>query len=229
MPHSARLGQGWAKMGLMGDIADQITTQRRPLPSSLTKDIERAGYYPALVADVVESAVAGGEVVSHLVHQETTFDNDTVRRHITVLALTPTRLVVAHADDHAAEDDPGEPDDADPQSSATASATATATSECVPLSAVRGVMLTHVVASPATYAPGSLGRELTLTLGWGAVSRVDMIPATCGDPNCEADHGYEGTITTDDIGLRISADADGEPALAQAMAFARTLSAAIGG
>ena len=225
MQHSGRLGGRWAKMGLMGDIADQITTQRRPLPSSLTKDIERAGYYPALVADVVESAVAGGEVVSHLVHQETTFDHDTVRRHITVLALTPTRLVVAHADDHAAEDDHGEPDDGDPQSSATA----TATSECVPLSAVRGVMLTHVVTSPATYIPGTLGRELTLTLGWGAVSRVDMIPATCGDPNCEADHGYEGTVTTDDIGLRISADADGETALAQAMEFARTLSAAIGG
>ncbi len=211
-------------MGPMGNSADQITTQRRPLPSSLTKDIERAGYYPALVADVVESAVAGDEVVSHVVHQETTFDHDTVRRHITVLALTPSRLVVAHADDHAAEPDHGEPDPADPQ----AAATATATSECVPLSAVRGVMLTHVVASPATYEPGSLGRELTLTLGWGAVSRIDMIPATCGDPNCEADHGYEGTITTDDIGLRISADADGEPALAQAMEFARALSAAIG-
>jgi hypothetical protein len=212
----------------MGDISEQIMTQRRPLPSSLTKDIEAAGYYPALVADVVESAVAGGEVVSHLVHQETTFDHDTVRRHITVLALTPTRLVVAHADDHTAEDELGEAEDTVPQSS-TATATATATSECVPLSAVRGVMLTHVVSSPETYTPGSLGRELTLTLGWGAVSRVDMIPATCGDPNCEADHGYEGTVTTDDIGLRISADADGEPALAQAMAFARTLSAAIGG
>jgi hypothetical protein len=208
----------------MGDIVEEITTRRRPLPSTLTKDIERAGYYPALVVDVVESAVAGDEVVSHLVHQETTFDQDTVRRHITVLALTPTRLVVAHADDHAAEDDSGEADDSETRSNATA----TATSECVPLSAVRGVMLTHVVASPATYTPGSLGRELTLTLGWGAVSRVDMVPATCGDPNCEADHGYEGTITTDDIGLRISADADGEPALAQAMSFARTLSAAIG-
>ena len=158
-------------------------------------------------------------------HHETTFYNDTVRRHITVLALTPTRLVVAHADDHAPEDYHGEPDEAGPRSTATA----TATSECVPLSAVRGVMLTHVVASPATYTPGSLGRELTLTLGWGAVSRVDMIPATCGDPNCEADHGYEGTVTTDDIGLRVSADADGELALAQAMVFARTLSAAIGG
>ena len=206
----------------MGNTADQITTQRRPLPSSLTKDIERAGYYPALVEDVVESAVADDEVVSHLVHQETTFDQDTVRRHITVLVLTPTRLVVAHADDHSPEQDQSEPDQAAPQS------TATATSECVPLSAVRGVMLTHVVASPATYVPGSLGRELTLTLGWGAVSRIDMVPAACGDPNCEADHGYEGTVTTDDIGLRISADADGETALAQAMTFARALSAAIG-
>lgn len=208
--------------GPMGNIADKVTTQQRPLPSSLTKDIERAGYYPALVADVVESAVAGDDVVSHLVHQETTFDQDTVRRHITVLALTPTRLVVVHADDFAAEHDHGDSDEADPES------TATATSECVPLSAVRGVMLTHVVAAPATYVPGALGRELTLTLGWGAVSRVDMIPATCGDPNCEADHGYEGSVTSDDIGLRISADADGEPALAQAMAFARALSAALG-
>jgi len=208
----------------MGNTADQITTQRRPLPTSLTKDIEQAGYYPALVADVVESALAGDEVVSHLVHQETTFDQDSVRRHVTVLALTPTRLVVAHADDHAPEQAESEPDHADPPSIATA----TATSECVPLSAVRGVMLTHVVTSPATYSTGSLGRELTLTLGWGAVSRIDMIPAACGDSNCEADHGYEGTITTDDIGLRISADADGDPALAQAMAFARALSAAIG-
>lgn len=213
-------------MSLMGNIADQITTQRRPLPSSLTKDIERAGYYPSLVVDVVESAVAGDEVVSHLVHQETTFDHDTVRRHITVLAMTPTRLVVAHADDYAADDDHDESEGTPPQAAAVA--TATATSECVPLSAVRGVMLTHVVSSPATYEPGSLGRELTLTLGWGAVSRIDMIPAACGDPNCEADHGYEGTVTTDDIGLRISADADGEPALAQAMSFARALSAAIG-
>ena len=212
----------------MGNITDQVATGRRPLPSSLTKDIERAGYYPALVADVVESAVAGDDVISHLVHQETTFDHDTVRRHITVLALTPTRLVVAHADDHAAEEEHGEPEQTVPPATSTPTATATATSECVPLSAVRGVMLTHVVASPATYEPGSLGRELTLTLGWGAVNRVDLIPAACGDPSCEADHGYEGTITTDDIGLRISADADGEPALAQAMAFARALSAAIG-
>jgi hypothetical protein len=154
-------------------------------------------------------------VVSHLVHQETTFDQDSVRRHITVLALTATRLVVAHADDHTDE----RPDHAD---------TATATTECVPLSAVRGVMLTHVVAEPQHYRPGSLGREITLTLGWGAVNRVDLLPATCGDPDCEADHGYEGSISSDDISLRISADAEGEAALQQALGFARELSASIG-
>jgi hypothetical protein len=200
----------------MGSATDQPpTVTRHPLPPSLTKDVERAGYYPALVCDVVESAVAGDEVVSHLVHQETTFDQDTVRRHITVLALTASRLVVAHADDQAADHDNPE-------------AVATATSESIPLGAVRGVMLTHVVAAPDSYRPGSLGRELTLTLGWGSVSRIDLMPAACGDPSCDADHGYEGTVSADDISLRISADADGEAALHQAMSFARALSATIG-
>jgi hypothetical protein len=195
--------------------SDTSRTAVPPLPEDLTRAIERAGYYPALVGDVVQAALGNEQVVSHLVHQETTFDQDSVRRHITVLALTATRLVVAHADDHTDE----RPDHAD---------TATATTECVPLSAVRGVMLTHVVAEPQHYRPGSLGREITLTLGWGAVNRVDLLPATCGDPDCEADHGYEGSISSDDISLRISADAEGEAALQQALGFARELSASIG-
>jgi hypothetical protein len=186
-----------------------------PLPDDLTRAIERAGYYPALVGDVVRAALAGEDVVSHLVHQETTFDHDVVRRHITVLALTASRLVIAHADDHTDE----RPDHED---------TATATTECVPLSAVRGVMLTHVVANPQDYQPGSLGREITLTLGWGAVSRLDLVPASCADPDCEADHGYEGSVSSDDISLRISAEAEGEAALHQALGFARELSASIG-
>ena len=60
------------------------------------------------------------------------------------------------------------------------------------------------------------------------MSRVDVMPASCGDPSCDADHGFEGSISADDISLRISADADGEAALARAMHFARTLSATIG-
>ena len=179
------------------------------IPAALTRDVERAGYYPALVHDVVRTALAGDEVVSHLVHQETTFDHDSIRRHVTVLVLTATRLIVVHADD---DTQPGTP-----------LTTATATSESVPISGVRGVMLTHVVGDPASYRSGQLGQELTVTIGWGSVSRVDLVPASCGDPGCEADHGYEGTLTADDISVRVSAMADGEDALAQALSFARAL------
>lgn len=189
------------------------------LPVDLTDAIDRAGYYPALVADVVSAALAGEDVRSHLVHLETTFDRDVIRRHVTVLVLTATRLVIAHADDHADEAAGGGSGEQE---------VATATTESIPLSAVRGVMLTHVVADPQNYVPGSLGRELTLTLGWGAVSRVDLLPATCGEPGCDADHGYDGTISSDDIALRVSATADGDPALRQAISFAHALSASLG-
>lgn len=189
------------------------------LPADLDRDIDKAGYFPALVRDVVSTALAGDEVRQHLVHLETTFDHDEFHRHITVLVLTPTKLVIAHADDH---------DDAAPAGARSTRQAVTATSETVALSFVRGVTLTHVVTSPERYRPGSLGREVTLTVGWGTVSRIDLLPATCGDPNCEADHGYDGTITGDDISLRISADAEGEGRLRQAMTFAHALSAVVG-
>ncbi|MGO1166972.1 MAG: DUF5998 family protein [Janibacter sp.] len=188
------------------------------LPDALTDDIDRAGYYPALVGDVVKAALGTEEVFTHLVHQETTFDQDAVRRHITVFVRTGTRLVIAHADDFA-----------DPSGATGPREVATATTECIPLSAVRGVMLTHVADDPSNYVPGSLGREMTLTIGWGAVSRVDLLPGQCGDPDCEGgDHGYEGTIAADDIGLRISAEAEGRTALDRAIEFARDLSSSIG-
>lgn len=196
------------------------------LPADLRRDIVRAGFYPALVEDVVAEAVAGESVESHLVHQETTFDRDEILRHVTVLAMTSTRLVVAHVDDHQGDSPvPRMPRTHQPGGDAVV----TATSESVPLSAVRGVMLTHVVPGAAAYVPGSLGREVTVSLGWGALSRVDLLPATCGDPDCDADHGYDGTVTSDDISLRVSADADGSQAVDQARAFARALSLATGG
>lgn len=191
------------------------TTNADVLPALLKAAIVRAGYHPAIVCDVVAAAVGSESVEAHLVHQETTFDHDSIRRHITVLAMTDSRLLVIHADDH--QDDPRGPVDV-----------ATATSESIPLRDVRGVMLTHVIPEPEKYVPGSLGRELTLTLGWGAVSRVELLPGACGDQTCDADHGYDGTITADDIALRVSADADGEDALANALAFSRALSAAVG-
>jgi hypothetical protein len=190
-----------------------MDVMRSPHTLDLTRRIEKAGYYPELVADSLDLALAGEDVAAHLVHAETTFDSDTVRRHLSVLVLTATRLVFVHADDHG--DDEHED-----------SSHAIASSEAIPLSSVRSVMLTHVVAEPERYKTGELGREITLTVSWGAVSRIDLEPATCGDPNCDADHGYAGTITGDDLSLRVSAEAEGRNAVSEALAFARALSAA---
>lgn len=186
-----------------------------PLPTALRVAVERAGYFPDLVADVVGVALAGEDVVSHLVHQETTFDSTEVRRHVTVLALTQTRLVVAHADDHG-------PDGSVPTTYASAS------TEAVPLHHVRSVVLSHVVAEPERYRPGAPARDVTLTIGWGSVQRLDLEPAGCSDPDCEADHGYTGTSTADDIVVRVSAEAEGDDAVRAALDFARSLSAATG-
>ena len=69
-------------------------------------------------------------------------------------------------------------------------------------------------------------RELSLTIGWGSLSRLDLEPAGCADPECEADHGYSGTVAGDDITVRLSTDAEGEDAVRAAVEFARALSAA---
>ena len=186
-----------------------------PLPEALRDEIERAGYYPALVADVVSTALGGEEIAAHLVHQETTFDSEEVRRHVTVMAVTPTRLVLAHADDHGSDEEFSQP-------------YAVASTEAVPLHQVRSVVLSHVVTKPEGYRPGSAPGEVTLTVCWGAVLRADLQPAVCADPECEADHGYTGTLTADDIVVRVSAEAEGAGAVGQALDFARVLSAATG-
>jgi hypothetical protein len=204
---------------------------RRELPDALRADLEQAGYYPDLVADVLDVALADEPVLAHLVHAETTFDSDAVRRHVTAMVLTATRLVVAHADDHG----PDETEDDGPAQGGTTrpgnvpESVATAATEAVPLRAVRSVVVNHVVPRPERYRRGAGSRDLTLTIGWGAVSRLDVEPAACADPQCEADHGYTGTASADDISLRVSADADGDRAVRRALSFVRALSAATAG
>lgn len=175
--------------------------------------MQRAGYYPDIVGDVLDLALAAEEVVSHLVHVETMFDRAEVRRHVTVLVLTPTRLLVAHVDDIPAEEGEALP-------------AAAATTEAVPIRHLRTVGLTHGVSEPQSYRRGDQVAEVTLSLSWGAVSRIELEPATCGDPTCEADHGFTGSSLPDDLVVRVSADAEGPAAVRAAVAFAAALSAA---
>jgi hypothetical protein len=182
--------------------------------AELWADIERSGYYPELVADGLRAALGSEVSLAHVVHQETTLDDAMgIRRHVTVLVTTATRLVVCHTDEHPAGEIAPYPH-------------ATTTTEVVPLSRIASVALTTMVAKPAEYGPASSCREATLVVGWGAISHVDLEPAGCGDETCEADHGYTGTLTADDLSLRVSQDADGSPVVAQAVHFAAVLSEA---
>lgn len=181
----------------------------------LRHDIDRYGYYPDLVADALATALGGESVTAYLVQHEATFDNEELRRHMTVLALTSSRLLVSHTDEHP-------PDGTYPQPYATTS------TEAVRLQQVQSVVVTRVVTNPADHRPGGVAREMMLTIGWGAVSRIDLEPASCGDPSCEADHGYTGTAANDDLSLRVSEAADGAAVVGQALAFAEALSAATG-
>ncbi|MBA9048604.1 hypothetical protein BJ996_005335 [Streptomyces phaeogriseichromatogenes] len=175
--------------------------------------IERSGYYPALVAEAVEAAVGGEPIRSYLVHQETTFDQNEVRRHVTVLVLTGQRFIVSHTDEQAAD-------------STSPTPYATTSTESVKLGRISSVVVSRVVANPEQYTPGTLPREVVLTIGWGAVSRIDLEPAACGDPNCDADHGYTGNSTADDLSLRVSEAGDGPETVREALTFAQALSEA---
>ena len=185
-------------------------TDERDRSRDLRTAIERTGYYPDVVADAVESAVAGEQVVSFYVHHEPTFERDEVRRHQSVVVLTPSRLVLAHTDEHAGDDLLPEP------------YTSTST-EAVSLSAVKSVVVTRMTANP-TKGPQPPA-EAVLTIGWGGVSRLDLEPASCNDPQCEADHGYTGVLASDDFSLRVSTAADGTDAVNGLLAFAEALSA----
>ena len=186
--------------------------------SDLREAIDRCGYYPDVVSDSLAVAVAGEPIRAFVLQHEPTFDRDEVRRHITILALTPSRLIVGHTDEHAADEVIRAP-------------YASTSTEAIPLERVNAVVVNRVVPNPAGYASGKsdpavAGGEVVLTIGWGMVNRIDLEPAVCADPNCEADHGYTGSVAADDISLRISAAADGPASIEQVLAFASALSSA---
>lgn len=181
--------------------------------TALRSAVQRAGCYPELVEEALDLALAGEEVVASLVHHEPHFDGQDLVRHVTAAVLTPTRLVIAHADEW-------------PPDGEGASATASVTTEAVPTSHVRSVVVNRTVGNPASYRAGDPAREVVLTVGWGGLSRVELEPAACSDPDCDADHGFTGSLSGEDLTLRVSADADGAALVDDLLHLASSLSAA---
>jgi hypothetical protein len=177
---------------------------------NLRRDIQQTGYYPDFVLDSLADALTDEEIRGYFVHLEATFDSDELRRHVTVLAITGTRLVVGHTDEYPADETSPVP-------------YATSTVESVPLTRVHSVVVNRRVSNPARYTTGAAMAEVLVTIGWGAVNRVELEPADCADPQCEADHGYLGSASNDDLSIRVSAEADGKQVVARALEFARLL------
>lgn len=177
----------------------------------LRAEIDAAGYFPDLVEEAIVLAVAEEELLDFVVHHEPTFNHDEIHRHVTILALTPTRLLVGHTDDHPAE----------PPNTGTYAAAST---ESVALSKINTVVLTRVVGKPEDYrSGGDAVNETWLSVGWGAVRRIDLEQATCSDPQCEADHGFTGALVGDDLTVRVSAAIDGGDRVSRLVRFATTL------
>ncbi|WP_432557471.1 DUF5998 family protein [Granulicoccus sp. GXG6511] len=183
--------------------------------SALRSDLESCGYFPALVEDAVLLAVGDEEVLEFVVHHEPTFNRDEIRRHLTILVLTPTRLIVGHTDEQPSDGPTG------PTSAATST-------ESINLAAINTVALTRVVIEPENYRPGAPAYEAWLSVSWGAMRRIDLEPAGCADPNCEADHGLTGTLTPDDLIVRMSAAADGAQRVEHLVSFTTSLQRATG-
>ncbi len=162
---------------------------------AMRDDVAACGYFPDLISDGMVLALGDEPLIRHLVHHEATFSEDSLHRHLTVLALTDTRLVVGHTDEHTIELGPMQ---------------AASTTEVVSLDAFTSVSLTRIVSHPEKFGTkGSRVEEAWLAVGWGTMRRADLEPAGCGDPSCDADHGYTGTVTADDLTVRMSAAADG--------------------
>src|SRR5699024_8891418 len=151
------------------------------LPADLALDIERAGFYPQLVADVMGQQLGEREILSHYVHVETHFGYDDLHRHITVLVLAAGNVLAAlHLNDLQEESHPG-------------AARASVATELVPLSKIGSCVVTTGYDAPQHYQPGQAPSEVTLVLTWAGGARMEFLPNLCDDPECDADHGYLAT------------------------------------
>ncbi|WP_081683953.1 DUF5998 family protein [Granulicoccus phenolivorans] len=187
------------------------TDESAPLWTELRGDLASCGYFPELVEDTVNLGVGDEPLIEFVVHHEPTFNLDEIRRHLTVLALTPTRLVISHTDEQPADGERG------------GTGQGASSCESIGLAGINTVALTRVVSSPENYRRGDPAQEAWLSVSWGAMRRIDWEPATCADPDCEADHGVTGAITPDDLTVRMSATADGAERVERLVRFGTLL------
>ena len=168
--------------------------------------IERGGFYPKAVQRALRRALGTAEPLATLCQVDTGFDRGSVFRHLTVASLTDRAIVQLHVD----EMDGG---------------SATIATAVHRVGDIAGYSTMEVYTDPENASGLS---EMTIALDLKGARRLELEPARCDDPNCMADHGLTGTSFPDDMTFRISAAADGQDALDEAVVFVDHLAALMG-
>ena len=186
-----------------------MNTSPSALPQALRDRVDECGFFPELVEDSVSTALGDETVVDFLVQHEATVGPEGIIRHLTVLVLTPGRLIVSHTDE---------------ETDARGADTAVTTSESVPLWLLGVITVSRVLSHPERYGSAEASVvETWLTLTCDAVRRPQIVPAHCGDPSCTADHGFDGEAVGEDITIRMSPAADGAENVQRLVEFAGAL------
>lgn len=168
--------------------------------------IERSGFYPRVVERALRRALGDGEPLATLCQVDTGFDRGSVFRHLTVVSLTGDAIVQLHVDEM------------DVNSANIATAVHRARD-------IAGYSTMEVFTDPENAQGLS---EMTIALDLKGARRLELEPARCDDANCVADHGLTGSLYPDDMTFRISAAADGQDALDEALAFVDCLAKLMG-
>ena len=183
------------------------------LAANLKREVEDCRFFPELVWATLSATVADQEMIGYLVHHEASFATGDLQRHLTVLVLTARQLIISHTD----EQDAGDPN------------RAITSAEVIALRAIHSAVVTRSIHHPENYpSTGSQLAEAWLTLAWGAASRLEVGPATCEDPQCEADHGWTGVSMPNDLTVRMSPAGDGWPSVEKLITFGTLLQGYIG-
>ena len=168
--------------------------------------IERGGFYPKAVQRALRRALGAAEPLATLCQVDTGFDRGTVFRHLTIASLTDRAIVQLHVD----EMDAG---------------SATIATAVHRVGDIAGYSTMEVYTDPENATGLS---EMTIALDLKGARHLELEPARCDDPNCMADHGLTGSSFPDDLTFRISAAADGQDALDEAMVFVDRLAQLMG-
>ncbi|MFZ1381430.1 MAG: DUF5998 family protein [Scrofimicrobium sp.] len=169
--------------------------------------VRSSGFHTDLLEKTVRD-LGGGKLPEHsLYNLETSFDDDSVFRHLDYVGLLERRMIAVHIDELA--------------SGMRWMATVIPLSDVGPIEIAQVLLSDEETGGPAD---GS-GNELMVNIGFGSAMTLDLDKVQCEDPECEYDHGYSGFLKRDGLAMRFEDNPDVgiSSASDDAMAFVRAL------